>query len=71
MPTGTFTGLAGGFVNDPMYLPDLSSVGRMWDISSLYSTGTIIVAVPEPSRCLLLVLGLLALAGRRRRRAIA
>jgi autotransporter-associated beta strand protein len=71
MPTGTFAGLAGGFVNDPMYLPDLSSIGRTWDISNLYSTGTIVVAVPEPSRCLSLLMGLLALAALRRRRSLA
>lgn len=47
-------------------LPTLSG-GLLWDTSSLYSTGYIIVAVPEPSRVLLVLLGLLSLMIRRRR----
>jgi autotransporter-associated beta strand protein len=47
-------------------LPMLSG-GLLWDTSSLYSTGYIIVAVPEPSRVLLVLLGLLSLMIRRRR----
>ena len=69
VPTGTFTGLTGSFVNDANYLPDLSGIGRMWDISGLYTNGTIIVAVPEPSKLVLLMLGLLGLGMRRRRRS--
>jgi autotransporter-associated beta strand protein len=44
------------------------SSGLSWDISQLYTLGTIVVAVPEPSRMLTLLLGLLALALRRRRK---
>ncbi|MBK8095114.1 MAG: autotransporter-associated beta strand repeat-containing protein [Verrucomicrobiaceae bacterium] len=65
-PIGQFTGLTGTMVNDPSYLPDLSSIGQMWDISALYTTGVIFVA-PEPSRVLMFLFGFLALGFRRRR----
>jgi hypothetical protein len=58
-PTGTFSALN---------LPDLSTWDPLasWDTSNLYTTGTIIVT-PEPSRAMLLLLGLLSLGFRRRR----
>ncbi len=49
-------------------LPDIFGTGYIWDISSFTTNGTIaIVLVPEPSRMLLLFLGVLAGAARRRR----
>lgn len=57
-PTGTFTTLD---------LPTLD-VSLDWDVSSLYTAGTIgIVYVPEPSRALLLIIGSTLLCFRRRR----
>ena len=67
VPTSTFSNLTGTFSSNVVDLPNLGS-GRFWDISQLYTTGTIIVAVPEPGRLLLVLLGLLALGWRRRRR---
>jgi autotransporter-associated beta strand protein len=67
VPTSTFSNLTGNFSSNIVDLPDLGS-GRFWDISQLYTTGTIAVAVPEPGRLLLVILGLLALGWRRRRR---
>lgn len=68
-PSGTFTfsNLNGNYTSDFVNLPDLSSSGYFWDISQLYTAGTIIVAVPEPGRLALLILGVLALGWRRRR----
>ena len=49
-------------------LPDISGGTYAWDISSFTTDGTIsIVVVPEPSRALLLMTGMLALTCRRRR----
>lgn len=48
-------------------LPVLSS-GLYWDTSALFTTGMIAVVTPEPGRSLLLVVGALAVLGRRRRR---
>ena len=64
-----WTGVGGtpptnGFAS--LNLPTLSG-GLMWDTSNLYTTGFIVVAVPEPSRVLLVLLGLLGLMARRRR----
>jgi autotransporter-associated beta strand protein len=47
-------------------LPTLSG-GLNWDTSGLYTSGFITVVVPEPSRVLLFMLGLLSLMTRRRR----
>ncbi|MBK8094983.1 MAG: autotransporter-associated beta strand repeat-containing protein [Verrucomicrobiaceae bacterium] len=60
---GTFT-RNGGLLGD-LELPTLSA-GLLWDVS-LLSTNGILVVVPEPSRALLMLLGLLGLALRRRR----
>ncbi|MBK8091575.1 MAG: autotransporter-associated beta strand repeat-containing protein [Verrucomicrobiaceae bacterium] len=49
-------------------LPDISGTGYGWDISSFTTDGSIaIVAVPEPSRALLLICGIASLMLRRRR----
>ncbi|MDZ4403244.1 autotransporter-associated beta strand repeat-containing protein [Prosthecobacter sp.] len=50
-------------------LPDLTTLNRAWDISQFLSNGTIIVsAVPEPSRAVLLLFGLVLLFTQRRQR---
>ncbi|WP_395750689.1 autotransporter-associated beta strand repeat-containing protein [Prosthecobacter sp.] len=49
-------------------LPDLSSMGLLWDTSA-FTTYGIVVVVPEPSRALFLMFGLLGLMIRRRRRS--
>jgi autotransporter-associated beta strand protein len=42
--------------------------GLFWDYSTLFTAGTVSInAIPEPSRALLLLIGLLGLAARRRR----
>lgn len=48
-------------------LPDISASGLVWDMSFFASSG-ILVVVPEPSRALLLLIGL-SIASLRRRRA--
>lgn len=49
-------------------LPDISGSGFAWDISSFMTSGSIaVVAVPEPSRLLMLGAALLMTAWRRRR----
>jgi|GEM_PF-3130475 len=58
VPTGTFDSAL-------LELPTLT--GLTWDLSQLYTTGNIIVAVPEPARAALLVFGFFALLIRRRR----
>jgi hypothetical protein len=50
-------------------LPALSG-GLAWNIGDLYTLGTITVAVPEPSRLLMLMFGLIALGFRRRRKSL-
>ena len=65
VPTGTFSNLTstqGNFTD----LPDLSSFNLAWDVSNIYTAGTISI-VPEPSRLMLLICGLLGLFFRRRR----
>jgi autotransporter-associated beta strand protein len=63
---GTFTGFN---VGTGLVLPDLSSLGLGWDTTAFTSHG-IIVVVPEPSRAILLLLGLLGLMMRRRRQTV-
>ncbi len=48
-------------------LPSLSP-GLIWDTSLFQSHGVVVVVSPEPGRVMLLLLGLLAMLGRRRRR---
>jgi autotransporter-associated beta strand protein len=50
-------------------LPDLSSSGMSWDTSA-FTTYGLVVVVPEPSRVLFLMLGLLGLMARRRRSSL-
>jgi autotransporter-associated beta strand protein len=64
--TGTFSNITSGLGNF-QDLPDLDAYGLAWDTSALYTTGHIVVGVPEPSRALLLLLGLLSVGFRRRR----
>jgi fibronectin-binding autotransporter adhesin len=61
------TNRTGTFAN--LILPELNSL-YSWNTNALYTTGTISVinAIPEPSRALLLLLALLGLTSRRRRR---
>ena len=61
---GTFTG-----TGSDLALPDLSAAGLTWDSTALTTYG-ILVVVPEPSRALLLMFGLLGLMIRRRRRGL-
>ncbi len=50
-------------------LPDISSFGFTWDIRDFSGTGSLtIVVIPEPSRALLLLIGLATLCLTRRRR---
>ena len=65
--TGTFSNLSDPAPFNYVNLPDLSSIGLAWDVSNLYTAGTIMVVVPEPGRMLLVFLGLLGLGFRRRR----
>ena len=48
-------------------LPDITSSGFFWDVSRFTSSGNIVV-IPEPSRMLLLLLGLFGICLRRRRK---
>lgn len=50
-------------------LPDISSLSRLWDVSQFLTTGTItVVAVPEPSKTFLFLLGAWIIAQSSRRR---
>jgi autotransporter-associated beta strand protein len=62
-----WAGLTGTFnPTTDLTLPDLSNLSLSWDTSAFASHG-VIVSVPEPSRAILLLLGLLGLMLRRRR----
>lgn len=61
--SGSITGTSSALTLD---LPTLDT-GLFWDVSSLYTNGSIAVMIPEPSRTLFLALGLLTLTLRRRR----
>jgi autotransporter-associated beta strand protein len=67
--SGSFTNITStvGNFND---LPDLSAIDPLlaWDASNLYSQGTLsVVVIPEPSRVLLVLIGLLGAVMRRRK----
>lgn len=71
--TANFTGFSVGSNRDgsgdngsQFDLPDISGTGWYWDVSRFTTSGNIIV-VPEPSRTLLLLLGMSLLVSRRRR----
>jgi len=65
--TGAFSNLTGTIGNFD-YLPDLGGQSLAWDVSQIYSQGLIsVVIIPEPSRALLLLIGLMVLLLRRRR----
>lgn len=71
---GSYSGylLGNGDDNLGFDLPDISSSGYAWDISNFITNGTIMtVVIPEPSRALLLMLGVAGLTTRRRRSAAA
>jgi hypothetical protein len=66
--TSTGTLLGNGDEASGLDLPDISGSGYVWDISSFTTNGTIaIIAVPEPSRALLLIFGFVSSMLRRRR----
>ena len=53
---------------DAISLPELTTPALFWDTSNLYTTGELLVGVPEPSNFALGALGLLGLLGWRWRR---
>ena len=66
---GTFATAAGvtnGGQSGDLNLPTLSA-GLSWDVSQ-FATSGIVIVVPEPSRTVLLLIGLTALVARRRRK---
>jgi autotransporter-associated beta strand protein len=69
----TYAGLLTGNGDEAtgLNLPDVSGSGFNWDITNLTTNGSIalVAVIPEPSRALLLLLGLITLRLRRRRDA--
>ena len=65
----TSTGLLTGNGDEAagLDLSDISGSGFFWDISQFTTNGTIAIVVPEPSRAVLLLLGLIMIRARRRR----
>jgi autotransporter-associated beta strand protein len=64
----TGIGASAGGVHGDFDLPDISATTFGWDTSAFTSHGVIaVVVVPEPSRALLMLIGLLALGFHRRR----
>jgi fibronectin-binding autotransporter adhesin len=72
---GTGLSFTGSFSNlSPTNFTDFPDVGpgKQWDFSQLLSTGVIsVVAIPEPTRGLLVMLGVLGLFFRRRRSTLS
>lgn len=68
--SGSYGGLLAGNGDDNLgfNLPDVSGSGFLWDISSFALNGSIaLVAVPEPSRIMMIITALACLRLRRRR----
>lgn len=68
--SGAYGGLLAGNGDDSLgfNLPDVSGSGFLWDISSFAVSGSIsLVAVPEPSRIMMIITALACLMLRRRR----
>ena len=58
----------GGNGGGTLSLPDVSGFNLLWDITAFNSNGRVsVVAIPEPTRALLMFFGLAALFLRRRR----
>jgi len=53
-----------------MILPELGDPSLVWDTSLFAQYGIVFVSVPEPGRAVMIMLGLLALLGRRRRQTV-
>lgn len=59
-----------GGINGDFDLPDIASTGYSWDVSAFTSHGVLAVStgiIPEPSRAMLMLFGIMLLALRRRR----
>lgn len=64
-----WTGVGGGMVSGTFAAFNLPALtGKYWDYSNVFTTGVISISnVPEPSRALFMLMGLLGLISRRRR----